>query len=449
MASENKTEYYEMLDKSLFELYRTGLYSDLTITCQGDTHRVHKAIVCPRSSFFTAACNGNFKEGLEGMINLPDDDHSAVRIMVYYFYNLDLAGYPYIPEDGNFVEEKLSKTEYGDEEKQLLESRGHRFVGRRKVKGQVLKLGARIGPSSNLRLFAKVYALGEKYGIPGLKTIAVGKFKTLAKAYAQTEDFKFAAQEVYTSTIDQDRGLRDVVVKTVEENLGLLNHEAFAAFAKGKSSPPPLFSTNQRMHEYSKDLPAMLKTGQYSDLTIVCGNNRYRVHRNIICARSKFFDVSCDSGFKESNGEIMLPDDDPAAVQKMIGYIYNIEYTPETKQMQEHDDDVEAELSDTDYDASERYRMKLFGAEFVERKTIKRFKERKWASWKVDEFIPSSQLSLHAKVYALGEKYRIEGLKKEAKRKFESEIQSGNVGVDDFGGRWRRCILQRSAKIGA
>ncbi|KAG4275769.1 hypothetical protein FPRO04_08283 [Fusarium proliferatum] len=232
MASENKTEYHEMLDKSLFELYRTGLYSDLTITCQGDTHRVHKAIVCPRSSFFTAACNGNFKEGLEGMINLPDDDLSAVRIMVYYFYNLDLAGYPYIPEDGNFVEEKLSKTEYGDEEKQLLESRGHRFVGRRKVKGQVLKLGARIGPSSNLRLFAKVYALGEKYGIPGLKTIAVGKFKTLAKAYAQTEDFKFAAQEVYTSTIDQDRGLRDVVVKTVEENLGLLNHEAFATFAK-------------------------------------------------------------------------------------------------------------------------------------------------------------------------------------------------------------------------
>ncbi|KAI1013630.1 hypothetical protein LB503_010604 [Fusarium chuoi] len=176
----------------------------------------------------------------------------------------------------------------------------------------------------------------------------------------------------------------------------------------------------------------MLKTGKYSDLTIVCGNNRYRVHRNIICARSKFFDVSCDSGFKESNGEIMLPDDDPAAVQKMIGYIYNIEYTPETTQMQEHDDDVEVELSDTDYDASERYRMKLFGAEFVERKRIKRLKERKWASWKVDEPIPSSQLSLHAKVYALGEKYRIEGLKKEAKIKFESEIQSGNVGVDDF-----------------
>ncbi|KAF5685943.1 kelch repeat BTB domain-containing protein [Fusarium circinatum] len=199
-----------------------------------------------------------------------------------------------------------------------------------------------------------------------------------------------------------------------------------------EGSPPSLFNTSENCHEYLKDLPEMLKTGKYSDLTIVCGNNRYQVHRNILCARSKFFDVSCDRDFKESNGVIELPDDDPAAVQKMIGYIYNIEYAPTTTQMLDNYDDIEAELSDTDYDNAERYRMKLFGAEFVERKRIKQLKERKWASWKVEEPTPSSQLSLHAKVYALGEKYRIEGLKKEAQRKFESEIQSGNVGVDDF-----------------
>ncbi|KAF5556556.1 kelch repeat BTB domain-containing protein [Fusarium mexicanum] len=196
--------------------------------------------------------------------------------------------------------------------------------------------------------------------------------------------------------------------------------------------PSSLFNTSENCHEYLKDLPEMLKTGKYSDLTIVCGNNRYQVHRNILCARSKFFDVSCDRDFKESNGVIELPDDDPAAVQKMIGYIYNIEYAPTTTQMLDNDDDIEAELSDTDYDAAERYRLKLFGAEFVERKRIKQLKERKWASWKVEEPTLSSQLSLHAKVYGLGEKYRIEGLKKEAQRKFESEIQSGNVGVDDF-----------------
>ena len=48
------------------------------------------------------------------MINLPDDDPVVVREMVCYLYNLDLVGYEFIPEDGNFIEEELSDTEYDD-----------------------------------------------------------------------------------------------------------------------------------------------------------------------------------------------------------------------------------------------------------------------------------------------------------------------------------------------
>ncbi|WJG37254.1 uncharacterized protein FOBCDRAFT_245766 [Fusarium oxysporum Fo47] len=215
MASEKMNQHFEMLGASLSKLYETGTYSDLIITCGNDTYQVHKAIVCPRSSFFTAACSGKFKEGQEGKINLPDDDPDA-----------------FTPADGNFLEEELSTTEHDDALKQFLQSQGHRFVGNRRVKGMVPKLAARIGPSSNLCLFAKVYALGEKYGILGLKAIALGKFEILAKGHFQTEDFRLAVQEVYTSTIDHDRGLRDVVVCTVEENIGLLNDEAFDAVVK-------------------------------------------------------------------------------------------------------------------------------------------------------------------------------------------------------------------------
>ncbi|KAF5689979.1 speckle-type POZ [Fusarium denticulatum] len=232
MASGDKTQHFEMLGKSLFKLYETEMYSDLIITCGGDVHKVHKAIVCPRSSFFTAACSRNFKEGLESKINLPDDDPVVVREMVYYLYNLDLVGYEFIPEDGNFIEEELSDTETPNATLRRMQWKGHRFVGNRRVKGLVAKLGVRIGPPKNLRLFAKVYAIGEKYGIPGLKAIALSKFETLAKAYAQTEDFRLAVHEVYTSTIDQDRGMRDVVVETVEENIALLNDEGYEALSK-------------------------------------------------------------------------------------------------------------------------------------------------------------------------------------------------------------------------
>ncbi|KAF5561715.1 kelch repeat BTB domain-containing protein [Fusarium napiforme] len=198
------------------------------------------------------------------------------------------------------------------------------------------------------------------------------------------------------------------------------------------SGPPPLFNASERSNECLNSLPGVLETGELSDLTIICGNNRYHVHKLILSTGSRFFKVVCTGTYKESDGEIYLPDDDPAAVRKMIGYLYNIDYNPTRTQMPDYEDDVEAELSDTEYDGEARYRMKLFGAEFIERKRIKQLKELEWGGWKAEESPISSQLCLQAKVYALGEKYGMQGLKNVARGAFESEIQSGNVGVDDF-----------------
>jgi hypothetical protein len=37
-------------------LQATAKYSDLTIFWRRESHRVHKAVMCPRSSFFAGAC---------------------------------------------------------------------------------------------------------------------------------------------------------------------------------------------------------------------------------------------------------------------------------------------------------------------------------------------------------------------------------------------------------
>ncbi|KAK1948716.1 hypothetical protein LY78DRAFT_622784, partial [Colletotrichum sublineola] len=66
---------------------------------------------------------------------------------------------------------------------------------------------------SGLFLHAKVYAIAEKYVIGGLKDLAVSKFRTAAETTWDAGDFLDAASVAYTSTIETDWGLRDVILE--------------------------------------------------------------------------------------------------------------------------------------------------------------------------------------------------------------------------------------------
>ncbi|CVL07633.1 uncharacterized protein FMAN_14510 [Fusarium mangiferae] len=311
--------------KVLADLLKTGDYSDLTISCGKDQYHVHKAIICPRSPFFKAACDGKFKEAQTGTIDLPDDDPIAVRMMIEYLYHAT-----YMPPDGttiirdDAIDAHLSETEYNDEqEKGKMELYGATFIGNKRIKrltalpeapntpishplpspfgpaapttplqpaasqgpsrgsgqsrqGRGVFAGLNLpsghnppqaspnqssstpGPSSftspapsptppppqrssarqqsipaaNLHLHAKVYALGEKYSIKPLKTQALAKFEVEAPFHFHTDDFLQAIREVYTSTIETDRPLRDAVVVVLRSNKHLLKKESVKAILK-------------------------------------------------------------------------------------------------------------------------------------------------------------------------------------------------------------------------
>ncbi|KAL2166784.1 hypothetical protein VTG60DRAFT_2137 [Thermothelomyces hinnuleus] len=136
------------------------------------------------------------QEAGEGKIDLPDDDPRLVQIMIYYLYHFDY--------DIQLAHEQSHSegSEPGVDRRDM-----------NKPTGGVLATHAR------------VYSLAEKYLIRGLKTVAVRQFKLAATSFPDIDDFLEATLEVYTSTVEDDRGLRDVVVETLYTNSNWLDRE--------------------------------------------------------------------------------------------------------------------------------------------------------------------------------------------------------------------------------
>ena len=91
--------------------------------------------------------------------------------------------------------------------------------------GHKISIGDEDEPSHNseLHTHARMYALGDEYGISDLKEEALWKFKRTMEAKEGDEDELESVMEVipvvYTTTLSSDRGLRDAVVTFGAKNL--------------------------------------------------------------------------------------------------------------------------------------------------------------------------------------------------------------------------------------
>lgn len=68
----------------------------------------------------------------------------------------------------------------------------------------------------------KVYALAEKYNIAALKSLARNKFQSAVSTHWDTADFAAAIHVVYTTTIAEDTGLREIVISTLQRHAALI-----------------------------------------------------------------------------------------------------------------------------------------------------------------------------------------------------------------------------------
>lgn len=254
------------LMSALATLFECGKYSDLTIVCGTKRYSVHRALVCSRSEFFEGACRNPFRESETGVIDLTEDDPEAVEYMISYFYHLDYLRKPLSRRSSQGssrltsplsprspTRRKSTKANLALAEDPLVAMMsaaipsGHPMTLTDEPTNQfeVLDATGKLPDTPmadqdmedpfnscqteaeahvekpHLVTHVKVYAIAEKYGIPGLKSLAREKFAHQIELHVNSTELPEACQEAYETTVDTDRGLRDVVIQTFRSNRDL------------------------------------------------------------------------------------------------------------------------------------------------------------------------------------------------------------------------------------
>jgi hypothetical protein len=155
-----------------YSYFQDGKFSDFTILCDGKEYHVHRCFIAPQSKYFERACTGMFKENTECKIELKEDLTSMVDRMVYYFYNFDY------------------------------------YNGIDSTKPTEAK------PWPALSVHIQMYSIADKYDVPGLRTLALEKFKTLISGPDATcrllENATHAINKLQLP--EPDTALRDLLV---------------------------------------------------------------------------------------------------------------------------------------------------------------------------------------------------------------------------------------------
>ncbi|KAF9700927.1 hypothetical protein EKO04_000986 [Ascochyta lentis] len=258
------------LRSALASLFECGKYSDLTIVCGSKRYPVHRALLATRSTFFEGACRGGFQESSTGVIDLTEDDAEAVEHMVHYFYHLDYLNKPLSRQSSQrstrpgspaavtsrfsrrnppkklnlaFLEDPLlaqasaasplmpltppaeeSVFQPLDASLKLPDTPMADQFTHDYTESETLEPEVDV-ESAHLLTHAQVYAIAEKYGIVGLKSLARSKFSYQISMHLNSPEFADACQEAYETTFHTDRGLRDVIIQTFRANPDLSMRE--------------------------------------------------------------------------------------------------------------------------------------------------------------------------------------------------------------------------------
>ncbi|KAL9608574.1 MAG: hypothetical protein Q9167_006607 [Letrouitia subvulpina] len=368
----------ELLE-SFSKLLNTGDGSDFTLSSKnGQTWRLHRVIVCPRSEHFSRALNAGFKESNTQDIVIPEEP-ILVWMLIRYLYTLDYT-------TDNEADAKAYPTELED-----LEIHAHLYVMADIYRISSLKLialtkletaywQARIlekrkhGRLSDMHIQRFLSLVGyiyentptmipsttENFDLRGLVCRLLLHYATDFEQFSQQGRFK----ELVSS--DPDFALDNIRFQSLTNSAVHLTKTTMLNFVKQSLRKPvnrprkrelvsiamgPLDNYEQlhpEVEELVKRNLELFESGKYSDFIVRCGSYEWKLHSQIVCPRSNFFDRCLYSDFKvailpflclsficypklckqESSTRVIdLKDENPELVHLMVKYFYALHYS--------------------------------------------------------------------------------------------------------------------------
>ncbi|KAI4108609.1 MAG: hypothetical protein LQ339_002125 [Xanthoria mediterranea] len=218
-------------------LLHSADYSDLVITCKDHEFKVHRNIVLPASKVLATACSGTYKEGTGGPIDLSEDDPNAVKRMLQYLYtgNYDDADHEAdegVPGSSRMAPGNTRPSSTQLDADQLSETSS--IASDALEKAAKAPIHVKVSTLTNNLL---VYALADIHDIPLLKSLAQTKFEVRAADEWATGDIIRLLPQVYATTPDTDRGLRQVMIGVCLRSMEqLMCHKHFRTLLKGDAA---------------------------------------------------------------------------------------------------------------------------------------------------------------------------------------------------------------------
>ncbi|KAJ4359155.1 hypothetical protein N0V95_002407 [Ascochyta clinopodiicola] len=228
-----------------------------------------------------------------------------------------------------------------------------------------------------------MYEVADKYEVVGLKDLAKEKFARACEHFRNTPEFSVAAHHAFSTTPEDDKGLRDVVIATIAAHMELIK-EAEVKVLLTQLNGLALGILEQKIEENG----CLYESADYSDLIITCGVETFKVHKAIEAASDK----------------IDLPEDDPSIVKLLVQYLYEAEYEPVfTKHDPSQPIVKRVEITSSRIQGYHYCFPHTYYTSTDDKRTLKE---------------DASQFLLHSQMYEIADKYDIAALKELAQSKF-------------------------------